>query len=176
MIHHTNLNFRDGMKRRDVQATRYVVLHHSEVIERHSVEDVHSWHLNRKTDGEPWAGIGYHYFIDKDGEIFTGRPLWAVGSHTKNYNSVSVGICFEGDFNKEKMTAKQEEAGIMLIALLSLAYGNAHVVRHSSLGNKNCPGKNFPYRSICQKAHKCKEWLKPLFGPEQLSRIVEEFL
>jgi len=176
MLHQTNLKFKEELIHRDLRSTKYVVLHHSEVVGRHTVEDVHRWHLKRTTGGKEWAGIGYHYFIDKDGEIFKGRPVWAVGSHVSGYNSISVGICFEGDFNKEMMTAQQEEASIMLIALLSIAYDNAHVVKHSSLGNKDCPGKNFPYRQICRKAHSCKEWLKPIFDKTEISRMIDDYL
>lgn len=176
MLHHTTFKFREELTRRDEQAMKYIVLHHSEVVSRHTVEDVHHWHLKRKTGDEEWAGIGYHYFIDKEGEIFEGRPVWAVGSHVRGYNSVSVGICYEGDFNKEQMTVQQEEASIMLIALLSLVYDNAHVVKHSSLGDKNCPGKNFPYSRICRKVHTCKGWLKPLFCIADISMIVDELL
>ena len=47
--------------------------------------------------------IGYHYIIDLDGTIETGRPLTSLGAHcnTKgfsdsSYNKHSIGICYIG--------------------------------------------------------------------------------
>ena len=169
MLHHTNLQFKEEMALRENHATKYVVLHHSEVVSRHTAKDVHQWHLNKG-----WAGIGYHYFINKEGEIYEGRPVGAVGAHLYGHNQDSVGICFEGDFNKEQMSNKQEEAAIMLIALLSLSYDNAKVVRHVDLvKEKNCPGTNFPYETLCQKVETCKNWLKSLSGSELYQQIME---
>lgn len=69
MIHHTKLKFRECLKRR--RETKYIVVHHTAVTgDEQPVTLVHQWHLNRKTkDGKPWAGICYHYYIRKDGEI-----------------------------------------------------------------------------------------------------------
>lgn len=131
MLLNTNLIFKEDMSRRGDHATKYVILHHSEVVTRHTVNDVHQWHLNKG-----WAGIAYHYFVNKEGEIFEGRPVWAVGAHAYGHNPESVGICFEGDFNKEQMNKKQEDAAVMLVALLSLSYDNAKVVRQCDLSKE----------------------------------------
>ena len=96
MLHHTNLNFTEDLQERAAGSTKYIILTHSEVTTPHTVADVHNWHQKKK-----WAGIGYHYFIDKKGEIFTGRPRNTTGAHTYGYNQQSVALCFEGDFNKE---------------------------------------------------------------------------
>lgn len=45
-----------------------VVLHHAEA-KTASVQDINRWHLERG-----WVGIGYHYYIRKDGSIYRGRP------------------------------------------------------------------------------------------------------
>ena len=169
MLHHTNLQFKEEMQRRGEHATKYVILHHTEVASRHSVKDVHQWHLDKG-----WAGFAYHYFIDKNGEIFEGRPVWAVGAHTYGHNPESIGICIEGDFNKEQVNQKQEDAAVMLIALLSLSYDNAKVVRHWDLvKEKNCPGKNFPFEALCQKVETCKGWLNSLSGSELYQRLMD---
>lgn len=169
MLHHSNLKFSQELEFRDDFATDYIILHHSEVISRHTIEDIHKWHLNKG-----WAGVGYHYFIDKEGEIFEGRPHWAVGAHTYGFNEKSVGVCFEGDFNKEQMSEKQEDAAVMLLSILSLAYEDATVLGHGQLCDKRCPGKFFPLNSLLDKVNTCKQWLKRLFGEEMHFWIMDE--
>lgn len=140
--------------------TKYIVIHHSEVSIPHTAEDIHRWHQNKG-----WAGIGYHYFISKAGIIYEGRPHDTVGAYTKGYNVESVGVCFEGDFNKERIKDKQLDASVMLLSLLSLAYDDATICKHSQLTTKKtCPGTNFPYNSLMKKINKCKHFLKSLFG------------
>ena len=166
MIHHTAFKFREELIPRKEGATRYIIIHHSRKTGPHGVREVHRWHLDRKTpDGKNWAGIGYHYFISKKGEIYDGRPLDTVGSHAKPYNSCSVGVCFEGDFNREKMTKRQLNASVLLLSLLSLAYGNAQFRKHDTLvPGRCCPGKIFPYDELVRKVRVCKQGLVALYG------------
>ena len=169
MLHHSNLKFNEELICRDDYATEYIILHHSEVLSRHTIEDVHKWHFKRGM-----AGVGYHYFIDKDGEIFEGRPHWAKGAHASGYNDKSVGVCFEGDFNKEQMSEKQENAAVMLLSILSLAYEDATVTGYRQLSDKKSPGKFFPLKSMLNKVDNCKGWLKGLFGEEMRFWIMDE--
>ena len=169
MIHHTNLSFKETLRDRDDYATNLIILHHTEVLEPHTVEDVHRWHQKKGM-----AGIGYHYFIRKDGEIYEGRPYDTIGAHAgEQFNPRSVGIAYEGDFNKEKMSAKQENAGVMLIALLSLAYEDAEITMYSDLKKTTDPGKNFPFSSLIKKVEDCKDALRTLFGDEHYLMIMD---
>ena len=166
MIHHTDFKFREQLLLREPGDTKYIIIHHSRVKGEHSVHEVHDWHLKRKTkDGKYWAGIGYHFYITKKGEIYEGRPLDAVGSHAYGYNSRSIGVCFEGDFNEEEMTDCQLDASVMLLSLLSLAYGNAEFRRHDTLDCESCcPGTNFPYKKLIGKVRVCKKQIVSLYG------------
>ena len=59
-----------------------------------------------------WAGIGYHYYITKDGTIWASRPDCTVGAHASGGNSDSIGICFEGDYDVEgTMPDAQKKTG-----------------------------------------------------------------
>ena len=166
MIHHPEFKFREPLTTR--KETRYIVVHHVGKIGAFSVEDIHKMHLDRKCD-PLMAGIGYHYYIRKDGEIYEGRPRWKKGAHVNDkvhhYNSVSVGICFEGDFNYDKMEDQQLEASIMLLSVLSLAYGNAPICTHHYLDERrNCPGKNFPFQKLLHEVHAQKQRFIQLYG------------
>ena len=121
-IRECSWSWRTPLARRS-ETTR-IILHHAAAASC-TAEDVHRWHL-----ANGWSGIGYHYFVSKDGEITRGRPLWAVGAHAEGSNRVSVGICFEGNFQlEEEMPAAQRQAGRALVAALRERYPAALVFK-----------------------------------------------
>ena len=122
--------------------TDMIVLHHAAAKEC-SPEDIHQWHLNNG-----WSGIGYSFVIRKNGKIYRGRPEDMVGAHTTNFNTTSIGICFEGDFRFEKPTDAQVKSGKELVAYLKQKYNIAKVKRHCDLSNTSCPGRLFPFDEI----------------------------
>ena len=122
--------------------TEYIVLHHA-AAKNCTVEDVHSWHL-----ANGWAGIGYHYFVRKNGEIYTGRPHEKVGAHCPTVNYNSVAICFEGNFETEEMPEIQLKSGAELIKYLLKIYPDCKIVRHCDKAKTACPGKNFPFTNM----------------------------
>lgn len=167
MFHQTNLKFREKLTPRT--QTKYIVIHHTAVKgDKQPVNEIHQWHLDRKCD-PPMAGIGYHYYIRKNGEIYQGRPRDTKGAHVKvkgkTYNSDSIGVCFEGDFRTEKMGEKQMEAAVLLLSILSLGYGGAELTLHKKLDtSKDCPGKNFPVKALFNRVHAQKQRFIQLHG------------
>ena len=144
VINDANLTFGEMAKR---TKTTLLVLHHA--AGNGSVEQIHSYHKNTKG----WAGIGYHFYIRKDGSVWRGRPEDTVGAHTLNYNSVSIGICFEGNFENEQMSDAQKNAGRELVTYLKNKYPSiTEVKRHGDLRATDCPGKNFPFDEIANGA------------------------
>lgn len=121
--------------------TDYIILHH-----RAGDGDIESIHKQHKNQG--WAGIGYHFYVRKNGEIYRGRPESTVGAHCLNYNKASVGVCFEGNFENEEMSAVQLKSGTELVQYLKEKYPNAKIVRHGDMMSTACPGKNFPFEKI----------------------------
>lgn len=121
-------------------ATDYIALHHAEAVSCTAAQ-VDQWH---KANG--WVGIGYHFFVRKDGSVYEGRPLWALGAHVQGKNNVSVGICAEGDYhNKDKvMPSVQKKAIKEVIAYLKGIYPRAEIVGHGEIGASNCPGRYYP--------------------------------
>lgn len=115
-----------------------LVLHHAEAS-KCTVQDIHSWHLSNG-----WSGIGYHYFIRKDGSVYRGRPDGAIGAHCQGSNTNTLGICFEGNYMKETMPTAQYNAGIDLIKYLRGKYGNLPIYGHKELLATECPGSKFP--------------------------------
>ena len=122
--------------------TKAIVLHHA-AAKTCSPEDIHRIHLMNG-----WAGIGYHFYVAKDGSVFRGRPLWSKGAHVSGNNSSTVGICFEGNFEKEDMQPKQQAAGGKIVGYLKSIYPQAQVKMHKDYNKTACPGKNFPFKNI----------------------------
>lgn len=123
-------------------ATRRIILHHA-AAKTCTAQQIHQWHLSNG-----WAGIGYHFFVRKDGTIYRGRPEDTVGAHAGNNNYDSIGVCFEGSFDKETMNDVQRQAGATLVAYLKEKYGITTVQRHSDVNATGCPGDGFPFDAI----------------------------
>lgn len=138
VINSSNLKFTDLSKRK---STKQIILHHAAM--NGSVQDIHRVHLNKG-----YSGIGYHYYIRKDGSIWEGRPVDMIGAHAQGSNSNSIGVCFEGNFENEKMSDAQKQAGKELIAYLKDTYKVNTVIGHKEVNATACPGKNFPLSEI----------------------------
>lgn len=135
------LSFTSALEKRTI--TDEIVLHHA--AGTGSVEDIHSWHIN----GNGWAGIGYHFYVRKNGEVYAGRPVDTVGAHTYGENSHTIGICFEGNFENETMSDAQKNAGAELVAKLRKDFPTVkRVSAHRDHNSTACPGKNFPFEYI----------------------------
>lgn len=119
--------------------TEQIILHHSGVTVLQSVETIHNYHKN--TNG--WSGIGYHFYVRKDGNIYRGRPENTVGAHCQGENYNSIGICFEGNFEKEEMGEKQIKSGHELVNFLLDKYNlsKEDVKKHNDFGSTVCPRK-----------------------------------
>lgn len=125
--------------------TNYIIIHHR--AGNGDVKSIHSQHLKNG-----WTGIGYHFYIRKDGSIYEGRPINTVGAHTVGKNAVSVGICFEGNYeSKDKeIPQPQLKSAQKLISYLKGIYKTAQVKRHCDFQATACPGKYFPFDKITQ--------------------------
>lgn len=134
----TNLKFGPLSKR---ASTKRVILHHAAM--NGSVEAVHNVH---KAKG--WSGIGYHFYVRKDGKIYRGRPEWAIGAHASGSNYNSIGICAEGNFETDKMPEAQKNALKWLVAYIKDKYKINTVQRHRDVGSTACPGRNYPFDEI----------------------------
>ncbi len=142
-IKETKYTFTGTLAKR--RATQKAILHHSASKSGNGAQ-IHQIH--QKSNG--WAGIGYHYVIHKDGTIERGRPEDMVGAHCINENGDSIGICFIGNFETEKMPPAQMEAGKELVGYIKDKYGlkSEDIYRHKDFMATACPGRNFPVKEI----------------------------
>ncbi|WP_071145167.1 N-acetylmuramoyl-L-alanine amidase [Bacteroides ihuae] len=83
-------------------------------------------------------GIGYHFYIRKNGDIKTTRPIERVGAHVKGYNAHSIGICYEGGLDakgkpKDTRTEWQKHSLQVLIKTLQIDYPGCRICGHRDL-------------------------------------------
>jgi N-acetylmuramoyl-L-alanine amidase len=100
---------------------------------------VDEWHRQRG-----WSGIGYHFFIKRDGHIQLGRPLEKSGAHTKGYNKNSIGVCYAGGVDsdmcpEDNRTSAQIASFLSLLRLLKNIYPEAVIHGHRDFSTKACP-------------------------------------
>lgn len=136
----TSWNWNSGLSGRS--KTDYIALHHAEASSCSAVV-VDKWH---KSNG--WSGIGYHFFVRKNGSIYRGRPLDKMGAHVSGMNNCSIGICAEGNYMNETMPFVQKKAICELLVYLKGKYPDARIVGHREIGDSNCPGTNYPLEDI----------------------------
>lgn len=149
VIQDAHLKFNGEQRRRP--STSVIVLHHTGERVLQSVETIHDYYLHRvDPGGVTYIGIAYHYYVRKDGSVWKGREEWALGGHAGAVaNPISIGICFEGDYETEPaMPAAQLDAGKALVGDLLGRYGALAVKRHSDYMSTDCPGRYFPFGAI----------------------------
>ena len=126
-----------------LKVVKYLVVHctATRLSQRVSVEDIDRWH---KAQG--WSGIGYHWYVDRDGHIFPGRSEREAGAHVIGYNHCSIGICYEGGLDEQgnsadTRTPAQKAALLFIIKYLKQSYPNAIVLGHRDFPgvHKDCP-------------------------------------
>jgi N-acetylmuramoyl-L-alanine amidase len=62
-----------------------------------------------------FGDIGYNFLIGGDGDIYDGRGWSLQGTHTKGFNSDSIGIAFIGTFIHSAPSSQQLEAAQLLL-------------------------------------------------------------
>ncbi|OPC98863.1 N-acetylmuramoyl-L-alanine amidase [Pasteurella multocida] len=82
--------------------------------------------------------IGYHFVIDVDGTVETGRQVGEIGAHVKGHNSNSVGICLIGGIsasgkNHAEYTEAQWQSLHKLLRELEAKHPKAKIYGHRDL-------------------------------------------
>lgn len=119
------------------------IIYHHAASSNETPEEINEYH---KSKG--WSGIGYDYYIRKDGTIYSGRPEGAEGAHAIGQNKNSIGICLEGNFEDEELSSEQVSNLYKLSVYISFKYDIYRIIGHKDVGETLCPGKNFPIEKI----------------------------
>ncbi|WP_096435608.1 peptidoglycan recognition protein family protein [Alteribacter populi] len=118
-------------KRRSIQT---IAIHHSATVNG-SAQAFARYHVEELG----WPGIGYHYVIDKVGQIAQTNALETVSYHVGNANRQALGICLVGDFTKERLNDEQEKSLHVLLESLMKSF---RLSTEDILGHNEFPGYN----------------------------------
>ena len=119
---------------------KYIIVHHSGNTFQ-TFENVEVYH---KSKG--WNKIGYHYFIEKSGEVKQGRKNDEVGAHCKAHkmNYKSIGVCVAGGYYHKSPSKEQLKSLYDLLETLRERFNlsKSKVMGHKEIdkNEKQCPG------------------------------------
>ena len=98
------------------------------------------------TGRERFGQPSYHYYVRQSGEVVQVLPEHVRGAHAKGYNSISIGICYEGGLDvqghpADTRTEAQKTALLALLRELTTRYPSARILGHNELPHvaKACP-------------------------------------
>ncbi|XP_035232037.1 peptidoglycan recognition protein-like isoform X2 [Stegodyphus dumicola] len=66
-------------------------------------------------DDKGWWDIAYSFLIGGDGRVYVGVGWHNAGEHTINYNTISIGVAFMGNFSSIAPSEQMIAAGKYLI-------------------------------------------------------------
>ena len=121
-------------------ATPLKWMQHARTIDK--VSEIRRWHV----EDNGWNDIGYHFIIDRTGEVEKGRSIETSGAHTKGRNAGTIGVALIGghggkaaDKFSTNYTDEQERALIKLIEFLRNNYGPMTISGHNQYAARECP-------------------------------------
>lgn len=132
----------------------HLIVHHSATPDddKLSVQAIRRFHTSPPPEGRGWKNIAYHFLIDRlndSYEIVVGRFPEDAGSHATGWNTISIGICCVGNFDKQPMPKEQYDVLIGLLSSLMQTHGIkaenilGHRETYVAMGvpvQKSCPG------------------------------------
>ena len=119
-----------------------IVLHCSGIMphQHQDIKRIDEFHKSKK-----WKGVGYHFYVRRDGTVENGRPIEEPGAHVVGHNRYSIGICYEGGLNAsgdddDTRTPEQVRALRQLVERLHGEFPRAVILGHHDLDpGKPCP-------------------------------------
>lgn len=127
----------------------------------HAQRGFHRASYNYQSFNPQLKHIGYHYVIDTDGTVETGRRIGETGAHVRGHNRNSIGICMIGT---DAFTEPQWRALHCLVDNLAGQFPDAEICGHRDLSpDRNGDGTIEP-----------SEWLKICPGFDVLGWVAND--
>lgn len=122
-----------------MRSIKLLVIHHSASPRSTTRNQIDSWHRDRG-----WLEIGYHWVIEADGTVISGRPISLEGAHVKGHNQNSWGLCVTGNNTDpgEAWSTAQKNQLAQFVRWFSTFFPTAAVCGHRDLPGTatECPG------------------------------------
>jgi hypothetical protein len=103
-----------------------------------------NWHMSHG-----WPDLAYHFMVDRNGNVYEGRPVDAVGDTFTDYDPTGhLLVCFEGHFDTQDPSPAQLAAMGRLVAWAIQTYSvrATEIAGHRDWADTTCPGRNMYWR------------------------------
>jgi hypothetical protein len=116
------------------------------------LERIRRGHLARGA----WGDIGYHYAIDPAGRVWQCRELTWQGAHVKNQNPGNLGILVMGNYDRQNLTSRQQEAVLAFVSGQMRQYGvpASRLHTHQELAPTACPGRSLQSFMVSSRSNR----------------------
>lgn len=109
-----------------------------------AVNRIRNYHINVNH----WNDIGYHYLIDRNGDLFPGRPEYIIGAHAYGSNVGTIGVNVMFGTKDKEITPKAMNTLVKLLSRLCKKYNitptNKTILGHRDVFPTECPGILYP--------------------------------
>jgi hypothetical protein len=125
---------------------RRITVHHSAVVlrdNRKAPDRLRGHQAAHQARG--WPDIAYHLLIDRNGNVYEGRPRWAVGDTATDYDPRGhLQVMCEGHFGEQRPAAAQLDSLVDVLAAGVARYGvGIRTIRgHLDYADTACPGSS----------------------------------
>lgn len=111
---------------------------------RQRIEQIRTVH----TRDRGWGDIGYHFIVDRAGEVWEARDVRYQGAHVGGNNEHNIGVVALGNFDNQTPSHAQLSSLVRVVQTLQRHYRvPAHrVYTHQELSPSACPGRNLQPR------------------------------
>lgn len=131
---------------RSFSQVNYLAIHHTGGPDTQTPQDIANFHINNNG----WGGIGYHFLINKEGEVFYVGDISTARANAANLNEQVIGISLIGQFTQGRLPTEQQlESAHKLCEFFIFNYPPLFNVKtwdkvrgHKELPNQttSCPG------------------------------------
>lgn len=146
----TNFTYRKPLIPLNLNNINYIIVHHP-AWKNVSPEEIHEDVLTDPAKKD-WSGFPYNEYIRKDGTVYIGRGDH-IGSQCAGMNSISYGICCEGDYDVELVMPEVQK----LALIERIKFNRTRFPKYKFTGphwqfsDSSCPGKFFPMAEILKR-------------------------
>ena len=121
-----------------------MTVHHSAVmLTDNSDAPAHIRSHQRSHQARGWPDIAYHLVIDRNGNVYEGRPMWAVPDTATDYDPTGhFTVMCEGNFQEQRPSRAQVNALVDVLAWASQRFDVAPrtISGHQDHASTACPG------------------------------------
>ncbi len=89
---------------RPLSQVNYLAIHHSASPDNQSVEEIANYHISNNG----WGGIGYHFVVAKNGDVFYVGDISTARANVANMNEQVIGICLVGNFTSGRSPSNEQ--------------------------------------------------------------------